>query len=33
MAYTLKKLVGLILLLVTVGGVSALSIVQLFPSF
>lgn len=30
MAYALKKTVGFILLLVTVGGVSALSIFQLF---
>ncbi len=32
MAYTLKKIIGFILLLVTVGGVSALSVLQLFPS-
>lgn len=31
MAYALKKIVGFILLLVTVGGVSMLSIFHLIP--
>lgn len=33
MVYTLKKTVGFILLLVTVGGVSILSVFHLIPSF
>lgn len=30
MAYALQKIIGFILLLITIGGVSALSIFQLF---
>lgn len=31
MAYALKKTIGFILLLITIGGVSALSVIHLFP--
>mgnify|MGYP000851165241 CR=1 FL=1 len=31
MAYTLKKTVGFILLVVTIGGVSVMSIFHMFP--